>query len=206
MRSKKFSSIVAGTPEPRDLGATEAPPRQSAWLATRGSRTHFVAWFIAIAGLWSFLYSFPYPKGSLADVLLTTHLAIYARVAGAVLALFDPAVHVVGQDIVGRYSLRIVKDCDAMDVTILFVSAVLAFPASWRSRLTAAAGGAVAIFAVNLLRICSLYFVGLHLPDAFELTHREIWPLLLMILTVGAFLLWANRLSQHQSASTHVDG
>jgi exosortase H (IPTLxxWG-CTERM-specific) len=174
-------------------------------LATRDKRVRFVAWFVAIAGLWSFLYSFPYPKGSFADHCLSAHLAMYARVAGALLSLFDPMVHVSGQDIVGRYSIRIVKDCDAMDVTILFASAVLAFPSSWRSRIAGATGGAVAIFAVNLLRICSLYYVGLRLPDAFEFAHRELWPLLLVIGAVGAFMLWASRSHQLKTPTTNID-
>lgn len=71
--------------------------------------------------------------------LFDGYLAGYARAAGALLSLFDPAVRVSGPEIHGRYPLVIVRDCDAMEVNILFVSAVLAFPAGWARWASASA-------------------------------------------------------------------
>ena len=122
---------------------------------------------------------------------LTGYLRAYAATAGAVLRWFDPSVIVHGQDIVGRYPLRIVRTCDAMDVQILFVCAVLAWPTGWRRKALVAAGGAVALFVVNVARICSLYYVGLWRPTWFDFVHLELWPAVIVIAAVVAFAAFA---------------
>ena len=51
-----------------------------------------------------------------------------------------------------------------MDVQILLVLAVSAWPTTARKRIVAALVGCLAIFILNVARICSLYYVGVHLP------------------------------------------
>ena len=114
-----------------------------------------------------------------------------AKLAGSALSLFEPSLQVHGQDIIGRTSLRIVKNCDAMEAEILFVAAVLAFPTAWPKRLIGALLGALLIAAINVLRIASLYQIGVHFPKAFEFVHLEIAPLVLVASAVAVFLLWA---------------
>lgn len=122
---------------------------------------------------------------------MDAYLHDYASAAGTVLRWFDSSVQVRGQDIIGRYSLRIVRTCDAMDVKILYVSAVLAWPARWGRRVAAVIVGVAALFVVNVLRICALYFIGVYAPSYFTLAHHELLPVLILIVAVGAFVLFA---------------
>jgi exosortase/archaeosortase family protein len=139
------------------------------------------------------LYYFPYAQESWTKHWMDGYLRGYAAMSGAVLRWFEPALQVRGQEIIGRYSLRIVKTCDAMDVQILFFSAVMAWPGPWRRRAAAAAIGVVAIAAVNVIRICSLYYFGILLPSSFELMHLEVWPALIVIFSVAGFVVFARR-------------
>ena len=120
------------------------------------------------------------------------------------LSLFEPGVQVHGQDIIGRTSLRIVKNCDAMEAEILFLAAVLAFPSAWRKRVVGATLGVVAIAVVNVLRIASLYHVGVHFPMAFEFVHLQLWPLLLVASAVAVFLIWATWARSGPRPDTHA--
>jgi exosortase H (IPTLxxWG-CTERM-specific) len=162
------------------------------WIA-RGLRPEvaFMLRFAGIAGVLCALYAFPYGSESEVKGWFEGYLAAYASAAGTVLHAFDPAVHVAGADIAGRFSLRIVKDCDAMEVNILFIAAVLAFPASWGRRALGLAIGVAAILAANISRICALYFIGVSAPSAFEFAHRDLFPLLLVLLATAVFLPWA---------------
>jgi exosortase/archaeosortase family protein len=167
------------------LPATQvrAPPAKR--LALR-----YVARFVGIAGVLLATYYFPYDPRGLASALLRAYLASYAHLAGAVLALLDPSVHVHGADIVGRYSLTFAMNCDAMDVYILFASALLAFPAGARARALGLAAGLAALVALNVVRIVSLYFVGVYFPRAFEFCHMDAWPMVIVLATCAGFLLW----------------
>jgi exosortase/archaeosortase family protein len=157
----------------------------------RRRRVRFVATFVVCAGISLALYSFPYAEDGLKERWFIGYLAAYARLTGAVLRLFDSGIHVVGREIVGKVSLTIAKNCDAMDINIVFAAAVVAFPARWRARLIGIGIGSGVLAVVNVLRIASLYGVDAHWPRLFEIVHAEIWPLLLVAIAVVMFLRWS---------------
>ena len=146
-----------------------------------------------VAGALLALYDFPYAPHSWCAHALDHYLRGYASAAGGVLHWFDPTVRVSGRQIDGRFSLSIVKACDAMDVQILLVSAVSAWPTTAPQRIVAAFVGCLAIFILNVARICSLYYVGLLRPESFELVHVEVWPALILIVVAAGFLGWARK-------------
>jgi exosortase family protein XrtM len=159
-----------------------------------------LAFGLASVGLIA-LFEHPFTGGSWPDEARWHYLRIYARAAGAVIALLDPVVTVKGFLIHGRYSMIIGVGCDAADTLALIIAAVLAFPASWRSRLIGIMLGVSAVTIANMVRICSLYFVGVAKPDLFEVAHHDIWPFVLLVVTGLVFLRWA-RWAERKSRAT----
>ncbi len=157
----------------------------------RRRRIRFVVTFAVCAAVLLTAYSFPYAEHGVREAWFANYLSAYAHLAGAFLRLSDSSVHVVGQEIVGRASLEVAKNCDAMDVNILFVAAVVAFPAPWARRAVGVALGTALLAVVNVVRITSLYHVDVHWPDRFELVHAELWPLAMVAVALGAFLRWS---------------
>jgi exosortase H (IPTLxxWG-CTERM-specific) len=157
----------------------------------RRARIRFAAIFAVVGGALLTLYSFPYAEHGIREDWFARYLAVYARLAGLVLRIFDSHVRVVGNDIVGRTSLTVAKNCDAMDVSLLFAAAVVAFPARWSRRLVGIAAGVAALTIVNVLRIASLYFVDLRWHSAFETIHAEVWPLAIVVFAAATFLAWS---------------
>jgi exosortase/archaeosortase family protein len=147
----------------------------------------FALTFAAIAtGLFT-LYYFPYQENGLSEGWASIHLEQYARLAGGVLSLVEPNVVVSHNEIIGRFRMSIVKSCDAMEANMLFVAAVLALPfAAWR-KLAALVVGLAALVALNIVRLCSLYYVGVYLPTQFDRIHVDVWPLFFIGLTALDF-------------------
>jgi exosortase/archaeosortase family protein len=160
-------------------------------LDLRRARIRFAVIFAVVGGALLTLYSFPYADVGVSEDWFARYLAAYARVTGFALRLFDPTVHVVGNDIVGRVSLTVAKNCDAMDVSLLFVAAILAFPARWSRRLAGIGLGVAALTLVNVVRIATLYLVDVHWPRAFDLVHAQVWPLAIVVLAALGFLAWS---------------
>jgi len=151
----------------------------------------FVLTFGLIASALFAFYCFPYELFGAKGDWLEGYLAWYARMAGFVLHLVDSSVLVTGRTIQGRFSLEIIRSCDAIEVNILFASAVLAFPARAKKKVFALAIGLTALVVVNLLRIVSLYYVGLYRMAWFETVHLELWPLGMVGAAAISFVLWA---------------
>ena len=80
--------------------------------------------------------------------------------------------------------------CNGVEATIFLVSAVLAFPSPWRMKLIGIVAGFVAIQAMNLLRIISLFYIGQWNQTAFEWAHLYIWQSLITLDVLIVFLLW----------------
>ena len=151
-----------------------------------------VAIFVAVVIGLLVIYLYPYPGQSLPLRLMEAYLAVYAHAAGGVLRLFDRSIQVEGSLISGRFPLLIARNCDAASVIVLFLAALAAYPAKHLQRLVGAVAGLVSIFFFNLLRITSLYFIGIAWPDVVELVHMQVWPVTLLVLAALSFLAWVS--------------
>ncbi|HEY3254098.1 MAG TPA: archaeosortase/exosortase family protein [Polyangiaceae bacterium] len=175
------------------LAATE-PAGNSGALPKLGLR--FAIGYVVVAAVLFSIYGFPFELFGAHSDWLGGYLRMYARLAGSALRLFESGIVVTGDRIDGRFSLQIVRNCDAIEVNILFASAILAFPAPWLRRSVALAGGLALLVLANIARICLLYFVGVYQPNWFKAAHEEIMPLLLIALTALSFLFWARYLTR----------
>jgi exosortase/archaeosortase family protein len=170
--------------------STRATQGLGDWLRLpRGLHLRFALTYAAIAVVLFSVYAFPYELCGGRGDWLSGYLSAYAHLAGSLLRVFDSGVTVDGAYIQGRFSLQIVRNCDAADVNILFVSAVAAFPSAPAVKPLPLAAGLIALVFANVLRICSLYCMGAYAPDWFRSAHEEIWPALLVAIAVVIFLV-----------------
>jgi len=156
----------------------------------------FAIGYVVVAAVLFSIYGFPFELFGARSDWLAGYLRLYARLAGGALQLFDNGVVVTGDRIDGRFSMQIVRNCDAIEVNILFASAILAFPAPRLRRMYALTAGLGLLVFANIARICLLYFVGVYRPSWFRAAHEEILPLVLIALTALSFLGWARYLTQ----------
>jgi exosortase H (IPTLxxWG-CTERM-specific) len=90
--------------------------------------------------------------------------------------------------------------CNAVNVTLLLWSAVLAFPAPWKLKALGLAAGSLIIQAVNIVRFISLFYLGQYSMTWFDFAHGYLWETLLILDTLVVFWLWVNRVSRYASA------
>lgn len=118
------------------------------------------------------------------------------RVAGISawsIQFFDPGVVSQGrvlQHLDSGFAVSIEAGCNGVEATIIMVAAMLAFPAPWGHRLLGMVIGFVALQAINLLRIVSLFYIGQWDQAVFEWAHLYLWQALIMLDVLFVFLLW----------------
>lgn len=119
-----------------------------------------------------------------------------AKVSGATLDLLGQDVRMEGTVIRGRrFAVNIRNGCNGVEAMLIFLAAVLAFPAPWRARLLGLALGVVAIQAVNLVRVVALYLTGAYFPSWFDASHTVVWQTVVILFSVLLWIVWANRLA-----------
>lgn len=168
---------------------TEAP-EASRSRATRLASFFFLARFLVLLLVLYFLVAWR-PANDHVVVPLTSGVA---SVSGAILRAMGESIAIDGTIISGgSFSVNIENGCNGIETALLFVSAVLAFPASWRARLLGGVAGLLAIQLVNLVRVVSLFWIGRHHPELFQSSHTVIWQSAVVLFGVVLFFLWAAR-------------
>ncbi|TWT44167.1 Transmembrane exosortase [Phycisphaerae bacterium RAS1] len=170
------------------------PPAAGDARAPRSSRGRVPRFILVMALLMGGFYAFYYAPASPESFngrFIRGYLSLYAQAAGGVLRTAGFQAAVTGQSISGDFSVTIIKGCDAMEPKALFIAAVLAFPAPWRRKLAGMIAGLLALIAINLFRIVSLYWIGAKAPAWFDLAHLEVWQSILVLVSVALWVLWA---------------
>ncbi len=87
--------------------------------------------------------------------------------------------------------VKVENGCNAVNVTILLWAAILTYPAPWLQKLKGVAAGTLALHAVNLLRIISLYYLQQYNQQWFDFAHFYLWEGLIVLDTLVIFWIWA---------------
>lgn len=119
-----------------------------------------------------------------------------ARIVSAILNLLGNETRVVGTTVASaQFGISVVTACTGVFMTAAFVAAVIAYPSRLRAKLVGAGLGTAAIFALNVIRLVSLFYVGVYLPRFLEPAHLLVWQSLLIVFVVGLWLFWAGRVA-----------
>lgn len=128
------------------------------------------------------------------DTVVNRYTTFVARESSATLNLFGEGASVRGQILSSpRFSVAIYNGCNGLEALLIFCSGVLAFPASWRNKLLGLVAGFFAIQVANIVRIVSLFYVGVYKPAWFAASHIFIWQSLIILLGVVLWLFWVQR-------------
>ncbi len=136
-----------------------------------------------------------------------TYLRAIAGASATVLRVLGDDASTVGTSILSpRYSLNIDRGCDAIQVSALFFFAVLVWPLSvshWR-RASGIAIGTLLLAMLNLVRIVSLYYIGIYLPGAFEAIHIDVWQPAFIVVTLLLWVIWVRWAAAAERDRPHV--
>ena len=177
---------------PRKRSTAPAPPGPELpfWQRNRRELTFLILFAVLLGGSFT-LVSVNWVN----DHVIEPFTAGIARVSGATLDLLGQDVRMQGTIIRGsRFAVNIRNGCNGVEAMLIFLAAVLAFPAPWRARLLGLALGVVAIQAVNLVRVVALYLTGAYFPSFFDASHTVVWQTVVILFSVMLWILWANRL------------
>ena len=78
---------------------------------------------------------------------------------------------------------------------LLFIGAVIAYPASLRAKGLGVLIGVVFLGALNLARIMSLYWIGSTYPQYLDVVHLLVWQVLIIIIAIIMWPLWVERMA-----------
>lgn len=184
------------------MRASSPPPQPNATTGSAWQRYRrelgFLILFVLILGASFTLISW----NPVNDRVIEPFTAAIARAGGATLNLLGQQTTMNGTVIRSeRFAVNIRNGCNGVEAMQIYFAAVLAFPATWKSRLLGVGLGFVAIQLVNLIRVVALFLTGVYLPKLFDSSHTVIWQTVVILSGVLLWILWANRFAGNLPAS-----
>ena len=119
--------------------------------------------------------------------------SLLADSSGWLLSFFDSNVDTMGKIVRSTdngFAISIEPGCNGVEAMIVLLAAIAAFPAPFIYKLKGLVWGFLAIQAMNLLRIISLFYLGQWSETLFDWAHLYIWQALIMLDALIVFLVW----------------
>jgi exosortase H (IPTLxxWG-CTERM-specific) len=124
------------------------------------------------------------------------------QISGAALRLLGQKVAVQGTIISGAFAVDIHNGCNGIEAIVFVCAAMFAFDAPIARRIAGALAAAVILQGLNIIRIVSLYLIGLKRPEIFETAHLAIWQTLMFAAAVFLFIAWTSRVAPRNAAAS----
>ncbi len=149
----------------------------------------YVIFFVCILSFYTLL------RTSLLREYVAEPLAVaFASVSGLVLNLLSLKAAASGTMLqVEGFGVQIDDVCTGIFVVAIYLSAVLAYPSRAGEKLKGLMLGASAILILNLIRVISLMYIGLYLPQFFETAHLLVWQSLIIFSALLTWIYWTER-------------
>lgn len=119
------------------------------------------------------------------------------HISAGLIRPFDDHIVIYGtlmQSTRGGFMLSIEPGCNGIEAAIILIAAMLAFPAPAWYRTVGIIAGLVAVQALNVVRVISLFYLGQWSMQAFEWAHFYLWQALIMLDVLIVWLIWIRRL------------
>jgi exosortase/archaeosortase family protein len=97
------------------------------------------------------------------------------------------------------FSYEIYYKCTGLILALFLSAALLTLPGRWTSRGMNIFFGAAMVFALNFVRLVSLFYIGVLYPQAFDFFHTVFWEVIMLVFVL-AFWLWSMRRAEVKKA------
>lgn len=125
---------------------------------------------------------------------LKPFLGLIASTSAAALDMLGYEAHANGLEVTApAFAYRVVGECDGLEPVGFLVAAAFATPAAMKTRCLFALGGALFLFALNIVRLVSLAMAEAHIPRFTDALHWNVWPVLLIVAVLLLWVSWVRR-------------
>jgi exosortase family protein XrtM len=89
-------------------------------------------------------------------------------------------------------NLHVTRGCEGIEMFLLLIAAIIAFPVNFGRRIQGLIYGAVLAYVLSISRLMTLHYVLRYSPRSWEMLHGLVLPLVPIVLMALFFLSWAS--------------
>ena len=101
----------------------------------------------------------------------------------------------------GRKIVGVADPCNALELYVLYIGFLFAFPASLKRVLLFSVIGILVIYMVNIIRLAALASMNMHRVNAVDMAHHYIFKMIVYVLIFGLWVLFIKRKIHNDNAT-----
>ena len=129
---------------------------------------------------------------------------LIASFSSWLIQIFDASVIASGdviRDSVSGHAIQIAPGCNGVEAMIILLAAIIAVPGPFLYKLKGLFWGFLAIQALNMVRIISLFYLLQWDRNWFEWFHLYLWQALIILDALVVWLIWLRYLPKQHNES-----
>ena len=103
-----------------------------------------------------------------------------------------------------NFSVEVVGECTGLYEMLIFLAAMIAYPAGWKKKLIGAGLGIPFLYAVNIVRMIFIMVIGNWSPKTFDFMHLYFWQVAMILIIVSAWVLWIEKVVHYERKAVAV--
>ncbi len=150
--------------------------------------------YLAVFGFLAMLFYAFYTSTWYFKNIIEPVSAFYAKTGNTILNIlgFD-TLHNETSIISEQLTLNVFTGCDGTEAMALFASAIIALGVSWTTKFKGLLFGLPLLVLINIIRVVSLFILGIFLPSLFDFFHVQFWQIAYILSAMLIWLYWANK-------------
>ncbi|MGB2698365.1 MAG: exosortase H [Candidatus Zixiibacteriota bacterium] len=161
-----------------------------------GPIIRFCVIFFVLLIVITFLYS--YGSGVTAPVIMKLEV-LTAIVTGFVLKVVGMTAEVSGKMIyLSNFSVEVIGECTGLFEMLIFLAALIAYPANYKKKLLGCVLGIPFIYIINIIRMAFISVVANWAPKTFDFLHVYFWQVAMIFIIMAAWILWIQKVVYYE--------
>ena len=103
-----------------------------------------------------------------------------------------------------NFSVEVVGECTGLYEMLIFLAAMIAYPAGWKKKLIGAGLGIPFLYGVNIVRLIFIMVMGNWSPKTFDFMHLYFWQVAMILIIVSAWVLWIEKVVHYERKAVAV--
>jgi len=157
----------------------------------------FILCFAVLMGSFEASRGSPFERVLVEDCILRPTVALIHALAPS------EQIELVGRSIRSPSSrLNVTRGCEGVEIFLILAAGLLAFPATWKTRVHGLLVGSVVAYVLSISRLLILHFTLRYSPQAWEALHGVVLPLGPILIVSLYFLYWSDHPVPAATAAT----
>ncbi len=136
---------------------------------------------------------------------LTWLMMVTADITGFFLKLLGVTVRVSGRVVsLPNFSIEVVGECTGLYEMLIFLAAMIAYPASWKKKLIGGGLGIPFLYVINIIRMIFITLVANWSPKTFDFLHMYFWQVAMILIIVSVWVLWIEKVVHYERKTMGV--